>query len=299
MGNRFTLPALVAPASPANTTAQLIDLRNTIQSVLNSLDDEANLRAYLLHGVGRAKGCVLTKDDVGILRLPNGYFQAGPGTDDTEDENYFPGARLVQVNAVSGYIELIDDNAPPVSGTWYGHMSAYGDVMWFSVPQVVSGERPGRRWVIGKVTTDASGAVTSLDATVADILGQSVSTGGGEGGEDGYTGYLTGIKYSSLDNRPSTEVIEGMIADLQALLNQVQTANNIFPSPFDILADEIALSRAGLAEVNPHSIERGQISVVVINAGHSQSGTPDFAPNSPTTNDPLELSWDAEEGTFG
>ncbi|BCM88701.1 hypothetical protein IAD21_00543 [Abditibacteriota bacterium] len=303
MADRFNLSPITAPASPADTTTQIVNLRASAQAALNTIDEENNLLSYYLHGVGRADGCVLTKDIAGVLRLPNGWFLAGPGVA-SGDAQYFPGARLIHVNAVAGYIELTGANAPPASGTWYGHMSAYGDVTWFNAPQIGSdGKRPGGRWLIGQVVTDASGAATAVDATLADILGQKVSSGSGEEGGEGdpvdVPEYVEELKWSVLDPRPFMIVFLGIIADLEAKIAKLGGSADPFPAPFDRLADEIAINRSGLAEVNPHSIERGQISIVAANAGHSQDSTPDFTPDSPDADDPLQLPWDATTGLFG
>lgn len=115
-------------------------------------------------------------------------------------------------------------------------------------------------------------------------------------GEDNDTD-LTVASFRELKSQVG--LLEGKIADLDAKIIKLSGGKDPFPAPFDILADEIALNRSGLAEVNPPSIERGQISVVVANAGHGQHSTPDFTPNSPTTGDPLELPWDAAAGVFG
>ena len=108
---------------------------------------------------------------------------------------------------------------------------------------------------------------------------------------------LTVATFNALKQRVTD--LEGKLADIDAKILKLAGGNDPFPAPFDILADEIALNRSGLAEVNPPSVERGQISVVVANAGHGQNDTPDFSPDSPTTNDPLELPWDGATGLFG
>ncbi len=127
-----------------------------------------------------------------------------------------------------------------------------------------------------------------------DALSHTGTDGGGDGGGNST---VTIAQFRDLQNR--TTVLEGTLDDLRAEIAKLGGGNDPFPAPFDVLADEIALNRSGLAEVNPPSIERGQISVVVANAGKGQNDTPNFAPNSPTTNDPLELPWDADEGVFG
>lgn len=88
------------------------------------------------------------------------------------------------------------------------------------------------------------------------------------------------------------------IASLEAEVTALQTnaAGIDYPAELDQLADEVAINRAGLAEVNAHAIERGQISVVTVNAGLGQDDTPNY---SPTTGDPNELSFNTEDGTFG
>ena len=104
---------------------------------------------------------------------------------------------------------------------------------------------------------------------------------------------ITPVAFNALQNRVKQN--ETDIESLKAQIATLKLGADLFPAPFDILADEIAISRAGLAEVNPHSIERGQISVVVATAGHGQNDTPDY---SPDTGDILELAWNGEEGVF-
>ncbi|RYG75448.1 hypothetical protein EON80_00640 [bacterium] len=69
-----------------------------------------------------------------------------------------------------------------------------------------------------------------------------------------------------------------------------------YPTELDQAFDEIAITRAGLAEVNPTAIERGQISVITANAGMGQFDGPVY---SPTTGDPNELVYNPANGTFG
>jgi hypothetical protein len=88
--------------------------------------------------------------------------------------------------------------------------------------------------------------------------------------------------------------LEALEAQMAALQSDGTTDD--FPSFEDQLADEIAINRAGLAEVNPSAIERGQISVVMANAGHGQFDGPDY---SPTTGVAGELTFDEDDGTFG
>ncbi|BCM88859.1 hypothetical protein IAD21_00701 [Abditibacteriota bacterium] len=132
-----------------------------------------------------------------------------------------------------------------------------------------------------------------MDALRQRLDALSAPTTAGEGSEGG----LTLANFNDLLNR--TSALEGTLADLRAQIAKLGGGNDPFPAPFDILADEIALTRSGLAEVNPPAIERGQISLIVANAGKGQNDTPNFAPNTPTPNDPLELPWDAQQGLFG
>jgi len=295
MNTRFLIPALPPIADPPTTHAALSDSQNTVQAALNTLDDEANLASFYLHGVGRVDGCVLTFDaPSGRLRLPNGWFLAGCGLDAT-DASYWPGARLVLVNGSAGYIELVGDNAPPASSVTFGFMSASGDVVWSNAPLVGSdGRRPGGRWMIGQVTTDASGSVTAVDATLADIVGQKPATSGGNGAAP--IEFAEDLKALHLDPRPFWDVLNEKLADIEARISKIQDAADLFPHPFAVLASQTAIVTAGLAEINPPSIERGQVSVMVANAGHSQNDTPDY---SPDTNDLLELPFNSSTGLFG
>ena len=89
---------------------------------------------------------------------------------------------------------------------------------------------------------------------------------------------------------------------LAALDAKVTAQNNSgtqqVPQPTELLADHVSLLWAGLAEVNPPAIERAPIAVVVATAGHGQSDTPDFTPDTDPT-DPKELPWNPETATFG
>ena len=120
-----------------------------------------------------------------------------------------------------------------------------------------------------------------------DALNAPVTSGGNGAGE------LTVAKFLALQSR--VELIEGAFADIRAQIARLNAGANPFPAPFDILADEIALTRAGLAELSPPSIERGQISVIGAGFGHAQNSTPDYTPD---THDPLELPFDPLQGLF-
>jgi hypothetical protein len=86
------------------------------------------------------------------------------------------------------------------------------------------------------------------------------------------------------------------LATLEAQQAAQAESNDDSPTPLDQAFDEIAINRLGLAEVNPHAIERGQISVITANAGHGQGGTPDYSPN---TGKEKEMAFNAADGTFG
>ena len=159
---------------------------------------------------------------------------------------------------------------------------------------------------IGKITADAA-RVTKVDESDETTIWSlpllqrrlkalaGAPGGGGEGGGGGalFASQLPVNEDDATDTKSYIDIQDGK---LDAKIELLGVGLNSFPAPFDVLADEIAITRAGLAEVNPHSIERGQISVVVINAGHGQDDTPDYTPD---TFDPLELPWHPETGLFG
>ena len=105
---------------------------------------------------------------------------------------------------------------------------------------------------------------------------------------------VTGAAFNALKARVKQN--EEAIAGLAAQIVILQAANDLFPTPFDLLGQAIGAGAVGLGEVNPPAIERLQISVVGANFGHGQNDTPDWTPD---TNDPLELPFHLETGAFG
>lgn len=160
---------------------------------------------------------------------------------------------------------------------------------------------------VAKVTTGAD-SVLSIDHSHADViwsmamlqnkitaLGAAGSGTGGSGGSGGPF-FLTQIVASEDDATSAKDYIDQKNAEQDAKLALGNSGTDSMAAFFDKIADEAAINRAGLAEVNPHAIERGEISVVVREAGHGQDSTPDYTPD---TLDPLELAWDADTGLFG
>jgi hypothetical protein len=120
-----------------------------------------------------------------------------------------------------------------------------------------------------------------------DALGAPIEAGEGKP--------ITAAQFLALQE---TVAFQGMqLAGLQAEVDALKsTQNDNFPTPLDQAFDEIAINRVGLAEVNAHAIERGQISVITVSAGHGQDDTPDYSPDTGAEN---ELAFNAVDGTFG
>ena len=215
MSDRFEIPDLPSVASPGDTHVALDTAFNAAQAGLNTIDDEAALTRFLLHGVGRvddgANGATLSVV-AGVLRLANGYFVAGAGVAEG-DVNYFPGARLIHVDGDPGYIEIATSDNPQSSGDWFGHMDASGEIVWLEAPQ---NPRQNGRWLVAKVTTDSSGSPTAVDNSVADTLSRTNSPVDPMSGDPGY---LEDSKYSRADPRGAVVAIE---ANLQAKLNELE-----------------------------------------------------------------------------
>jgi hypothetical protein len=144
--------------------------------------------------------------------------------------------------------------------------------------------------------TETDRAIGTISERLSLLEGGSTGGGGG-GGEDTGTpspAYWTQL-YSPGVPSSAREVVENRFAAIEAVLAAQKSGVDPFPAPFDLLADQIAILTAGLAEVNPPSVERGQISAIGANFGIGQNSTPNY---SPDTNDPLELPFDEEEGLF-
>lgn len=155
---------------------------------------------------------------------------------------------------------------------------------------------------LGWVTSDSQG-VTAIDGSVADViwplpliqkrLKDLSGDAGGDGSGSG-TGDVSALQFNALIARVIQN--ENDIAGLAAQIALLQQGADVFPAPFDQLAEHIGALAGGLGEVNPPAIERLQISVIGANFGHGQNDTPDFTPD---TGDPLELPFNPETGSFG
>lgn len=207
------------------------------------------------------------------------------------------------------------DGVPP-GATSYGYLSldvieANGAILGYTThaiwsanvrPDLVALGQP----CIGKVTADALrvSEVDVADETVIwnlpllqrRLLAFSTSGGGDGGTGTGGPHFATQLPISETDAVDTKDYIDEGNAERDAKIALLSGAADVFPAPFDVLADHIAILMAGLSEVNPPAIERGQISVITANAGLGQSDTPNY---SPDTHDPLELPWDAVTGLFG
>lgn len=73
-------------------------------------------------------------------------------------------------------------------------------------------------------------------------------------------------------------------------------AFDLMPPNYDLLWDQVMINATGLAEVNPPSVERGQVSVITATAGRGQNDSPDY---SPDTGNEGQLVFDPATGTFG
>lgn len=235
MSTRFTRAAIPTPLSD-QFPGELQGWLNYLLNCANTLDQEAALDRLLKEGVGRieAHGCTLANAS-GTLRVLDGWFQAGAGVADTEDE-YFVGARMAEIKGAGnvGYIEIVEDDAPPAnkpSGT-FGYMSWHGDVIWFDTKQTTTSQIAALwgRWCIGKVTTDASGAVTAVESDEADVVYRVTNlsnilqrleileqSGGGSGGGTGSI-YVGLNNWLPSDLRPTKQVFD----DLTAVVAKLQ-----------------------------------------------------------------------------
>lgn len=259
----------------------------------------------LITGYGRIAGSDYFSTDLNAPRVP----ETPSLTVEIPNATYVVGARNVTVDEPGSFLSL--SGVPPNMAGKYGYLTARAiedsggeftlEILpsnWFDVLQPALSE--AGLTCIGKVTSDAD-SVTAIDGTSADVIvplsalrAQIKILGGAGKGEAAPTGEVSRTEFNLLKN--GMETLQGQIADLEAKLASQSGASELFPQPFALLADEIAINRAGLAEVNPHAVERGQISVIVKSAGLGQSDTPNY---SPTTGDPLELPIDIATGVGG
>ena len=250
------------------------------------------------------------------------------GVDETRNQATMPtpGAGLtieLPVNwsaVVQGQPVVLDeslalDDVPPGASS-YGYLALETDAE--SEPQIVTlavswdaAKRPDLEAqgqpCIGRVTADAQ-RVTGVEASDETTIWslpllqrrmRALTAAGGGGTGDGGTGggalFATQLPISETDATDTKTYVDAETGKLDAKI-ALLGGLDVFPAPFDFLADELTINRVGLAEVNPPAIERGQISVVVANAGHGQNDTPDYTPD---TGDPLELPYDPATGLFG
>lgn len=239
------------------------------------------------------------------------YLVDGAAFSLAELGNYTPGA-----GDEPGIVAL---DVPP-SSVVYGYLSlrveestgaVFLDAAWENAPRATA--RALGTPCFGRVTSNAD-SVTEIDLKFSDVIWSAgflqsridailaLASGGGGAGNGGGTGggfgggFGSTIPITDNDTTSIKSFFDDKLADLAAQVANVSGAAELFPAPFDILADEVALNRAGLAEVNPPAIERGQISVAGANFGLGQNDTPNY---SPSTGDPLQWPFDTTQGTFG
>jgi hypothetical protein len=157
-----------------------------------------------------------------------------------------------------------------------------------------AGYNVGRRWLIGKVTTDAAGEVTAVDNTVA----QSIASLGGTLAQlrsdlDALNALfltLTGaepaidaqnILWDSTNptgNTIAEEVIERDNA-VKAFAQQLADGSNVLPmlTDEDILTNNVYRMATSLTEVHPTGTERVEMGTVLVNFwGDGTNDSPDF-----------------------
>lgn len=277
--------------------------------LLNSLGTGSALPAFdrALWGCGRVVGeDYFTSNSEAIavpvpaalaLTVPTAlYFAADEGGlmhRIAVEEAFFIGDVPAALDAQFGFLRAIE--IPDSDRQWT--LEAFG---WSAVPdpQNVAQGYP----CLGQVFSDAD-AVTLVDSAAATVIFPQPfvqkllrSLVGGVGG--GGTGALSGetIPMELLQPPSIKDYVDAKNEEQDTEIEKLKSAADLFPAPFDLLADEIALNRGGVAEVNPPTVERGQISVLGPNFGLAQNDTPDY---SPTTGDESELFYDEQSGLFG
>lgn len=307
-------PPVLAPLTPGQiggvSTAFNTSTENLLSGLL-ALRADIALQNIAAFGAGRFASSVAGSEGA----APVAGARAGSGlTIQLPRATWLVDGHMVNINDLSGYVETDDDgfisldDAPSGADSW-GYLSLIFDeetgyaleVEWLAAPD--ADKRRGGKPCIGKVTTDED-EVTAIDATAADVIWSQallqskiaalvVGGGGGEGGP------VFGSSIPITPDDPTTikAFYDAKIADAIASLRAIiGNSGDAFPDDLTSLADNLAVTMAGLMEVNPHAIERAQMAIVVKQSGHGQDDTPDFTPD---TGAPNELPWNPATGEFG